>query len=268
MKHIIVVTISIFISASLYSQGFSLQIGAGSMNYGGDLQNSKFTFNQGHAAITGAVGVKLNSHFTTFFSVTAGRVSASDANSTSKHQHRNLSFNSDVGEAALTLQYDLIDITGMQNFTPYGFIGVGGFGFKPYAYDTGGNKTYLQPLGTEGQGLPGSDKKLYGLTQFEIPFGIGAKYALTDHIFLGLELGFRKLFTDYLDDVSSSQYADTALLRAARGPLAAKMSFRADEIPGSNYSITSQRGNPNGKDTYYTVLIKLTFSFDKSYYLF
>lgn len=269
MKHAIYVTISLFLSISAISQSFSLQIGTGLINYGGDLQKSNYTFNQGHPAITGGVGIKIDEHFSTYFTLTAGKISASDANQAAKYHHRNLSFASNIGEAALTLQYDLVDITGVHNFTPYGFAGIGGFGFKPYAYDTAGNKIYLQPLGTEGQEIPKySDKKLYGLTQFEIPFGLGAKYAITDHIFLALEFGFRKLFTDYLDDVSSFNFADTAVLRAARGAKAAEMSFRAGEIAGSKYPLKAQRGNPKSKDTFYTILFKLTFSFDKSYYLF
>jgi hypothetical protein len=268
MKHIIP-AISLLISTSAFSQSFSLQIGSGIINYGGDLQTSSFTFNQSHPAVTGGIGVKLDDHFSTYFTLTAGKVSASDANPTAKYHHRNLSFGSSVGEVAVTLQNDLFDITGIQNFTPYGFAGIGGFGFKPYAFDTAGNKVYLRPLGTEGQDISGhNNKKLYGLTQFEIPFGVGAKYAITDHMFLALEVGFRKIFTDYLDDVSSYNFADTALLRSARGPKAAEMAFRAGEIPGSKYPITAQRGNPKAKDTFYTILLKFTISFDKSYYLF
>src|SRR4051812_21033373 len=144
MKYIILSTISLLFSVSVFSQSFSLQIGTGMMNYDGDLQKSNFTFNQSHLAVTGGIGFKLREHLFTYFSLTAGKVSASDANTAAKYHGRNLSFASNIGEAALTLQYEPIDITGMQNFTPYGYIGIGGFGFKPYAYDTGGNKIYLQ----------------------------------------------------------------------------------------------------------------------------
>ena len=36
------------------------------------------------------------------------------------------------------------------------------------------------------------------------------------------EVAFRKLFTDYLDDVSGPTYADTAILRTEKGDLSAK----------------------------------------------
>jgi hypothetical protein len=269
MKYLIAATISLFFSVSALTQSFTLNIGTGLMNYGGDLQSSRFTFNQSHPCITAGIGIKIRDHLTTNFSVTAGKISASDAKGKARYRGRNLSFGSSIGEASLTLQYDLFDLTAAKSLTPYGFIGIGGFGFKPYAYDTAGNKIYLRPLGTEGQEIPEySNKKLYGLTQFEIPMGIGAKYAINDHMFLGAEFGFRKLFTDYLDDVSGYNYADTAVLRSARGPQAAEMAFRAGEIAGSKYPISGQRGNPKVKDNFYTVVIKLTVSFDKSYFLF
>lgn len=241
------------------------------MNYGGDLQHSSYTLNQAHGFVTGGLGIKLSSHFALYYMLGAGKLSASDADPAAKpkNKKRNLNFTTNIGETSLNLEYNLFDISGLNNFTPYGFAGVGAFGFKPYTYDTAGNKVYLQPLGTEGQEIPEySDKKLYKLTQLQIPFGFGIKYAISPHLVLAGELGFRKLFTDYLDDVSSLHYADTAILRAARGPLAADLSFRADEIPGSTYTIKAHRGNPDKKDSYYTFSIKLFVSLDKSVFLF
>ena len=37
------------------------------------------------------------------------------------------------------------------NFTPYVTLGIGAFSYDPYAY-LNGEKIYLRPLGTEGQG--------------------------------------------------------------------------------------------------------------------
>jgi hypothetical protein len=265
MKGIKLASLLFLLSISLHAQTIQAHIGGGLINYGGDLQPKSYSFNQANGYIQAGLSLLWSSHYIIDYSIGAGKVGASDANGFNRKFHgRNLSFFSNIGEATLTFEYDLNDISGINNFTPYGFAGVGAFHFKPYAIDTGGNKVYLQPLGTEGQGLPEyPDRKFYKMVQFNIPFGLGVKYALSDHLILCGELGYRKLFTDYVDDVSSYNFVDTAVLDAARGPLAAKMSFRANEIPGSRYGITAQRGNPKAKDTYYTFSVKLIVSFYK-----
>jgi hypothetical protein len=269
MKVFSIFLLSILLSGTLHAQTFLVQFGGGLMNYGGDLQPSSYTLNQAHGFVSGGLGIKLSNHFALYYLLGAGKLSASDANPSSKNKKRNLNFTTNIGETSLTLEYNLLDISGLNNFTPYGFAGIGAFGFKPYTFDTAGTKVYLQPLGTEGQEIPNySDKKLYKLTQLQIPFGFGVKYAISPHLVLAGELGFRKLFTDYLDDVSSRRYADTAILSATRGPVAAELSFRGDEIPGSTYTLKKVRGNPGSKDTYYTFSIKLFISLDKSVFLF
>jgi Domain of unknown function (DUF6089) len=271
MRRLPLFALFILLTGFANAQTFLFNIGGGLMNYGGDLQRKVITLNQSHPFIQGGLGVGINSHWATYFSLAAGKVSASDTKFpiTTKGYFRNLSFYSNMSEVSLTLEYNLFDISGMKNFTPYGFAGIGALRFKPYTYDTGNNKVYLQPLGTEGEGIPQlSDKPLYNQLSFEIPFGVGIKYAISPMIIIGGEFGFRKLFTDYVDDVSSFNYVDTAVLRSVRGPQAADLSFRADEIAGSHYQITNQRGNPDKKDTYYTFQLKLIISLGKGVFLY
>src|SRR5690606_13448162 len=79
------------------------------------------------------------------------------------------------------------------------------------------NKVFLKPLSTEGQGLPQyPDRKPYKLTQFAIPFGAGVKFRVSRNTVLAYEVGLRKIFTDYLDDVSTT-YVDQATLLQERG---------------------------------------------------
>src|SRR5204863_6605838 len=139
-------------------------------------------------------------------------------------------------------------------FTPYITTGVAVFHYNPYAYTLSGAKVYLRPLRTEGEGLPQyRDRKLYKLNEIAIPFGVGLTYAISDNFMVGAELNFRKTFTDYIDDVSSQRYADTAILRALKGDLSAKMSFRSDETSDPyTFSDRITRGNPNKKDAYYS----------------
>jgi hypothetical protein len=83
---------------------------------------------------------------------------------------------------------------------------------------------------------------------------------MSENLQLGLEFGFRKLFTDYLDDVSGN-YADSAILFAARGAQAVALAYRGDELPGGpGYPDSeTQRGNPKMKDWYYMTGIRISY---------
>ncbi len=264
IKKIPIFIFAFVVSETIFSQRLFLQVAGGTINYGGDLQQKNFTFSQANAAFGLGLSYNLSNHFSVAATYVSGKINASDLKSP-KNATRNLSFYSNINEGSLTFEARLKELSYSGNFSPYLFGGVAVFHFNPYTFDTSNNKVYLQPLGTEGQGLPQyPDRKIYTLTQFAIPFGVGIKYALSERLILGAELGFRKLFTDYLDDVSTT-YADTAILRAERGDLVAKLSFRGDELkPPLDFKAQKQRGNPNHNDTYYTCLLKLSFSLGNS----
>jgi hypothetical protein len=187
-------------------------------------------------------------------------VGASDAFNKPDLQSRNLSFQTNIQEANLLLEYTLADLS-QHRFSPYVFAGVAIFHFNPYAYDSLGNKVFLRPLSTEGEGLPQyPTQRPYSLTQPAIPFGGGVKLRVTSNVVVSYEIAFRKLFTDYLDDVSTF-YVDPNILLAARGPEAVEMAYRGNEIKNGNpnYPATfSIRGNPKSKDWYYFSVIKIS----------
>jgi len=174
---------------------------------------------------------------------------------------RNLAFETHLTEFSAVGEYYFFNLDE-QKFSPYVFGGLAVFHFNPYAYNGTTDKIFLKPLSTEGEGLSGyPDRKPYALTQLALPFGAGVKYAFNDRVRLGLELGIRKLFTDYLDDVSS-HYVDPADLLAARGQLAVDMSYRGDELPGGNQNYPAkgaQRGGVKHKDSYYFLGLHLTY---------
>src|SRR5690606_5912199 len=114
------------------------------------------------------------------------KLAGSDRNNSTLTSERNLTFESRVLEAQLAVEYNLFDLSE-RSFTPYLFAGVAAFHFNPYAHDSSGNKVYLRPLGTEGQGLPEyPEKEIYKNKQLAIPFGAGVKLALTERLNLGL----------------------------------------------------------------------------------
>lgn len=183
--------------------------------------------------------------------------------------NRNLHFRSPIVEFSGQLEYSIIKerqghrynlrrVRGIKGFktNTYFFVGVGGLYFNPRAKLDG--KWYsLQPLGTEGQGLVPT-RKPYSRFTVCIPYGIGFKYGMNRRWNIGLELGVRKTFSDYLDDVSTTYY-DNALIRDAKGDVAA---YLADPSDGTHPNWTSayqQRGDAKDKDSYMLLSINLTY---------
>ena len=184
--------------------------------------------------------------------------------------NRNLNFYSPLAEFALTGEYhitrervghryNLKRVRGVRGFkvNVYFFGGVSLFWFNPKGKDAQGNWHSLQPLGTEGQGLVSTREKYHRL-QVAIPFGIGFKYGLDRKWSIGLELGFRKTFTDYIDDVSTTYY-NNDIIKSENGDVAA---YLADPSSGDKPSWTyggEQRGDPNDMDSYMIFIVNLTY---------
>ena len=188
--------------------------------------------------------------------VTYGRVSASDAQSTEAlNRQRNLSFHSDIFELAAGVEFNYFPFQlGHDRYkgTAYIVAEIGVFRMNPKT-NYNGSEIALRPLGTEGQGTTLNSKKHYNLTQVCIPLGVGAKFSLGPRAGFNLELGIRKTFTDYLDDVHAENYVDPEILAVESGPLAAELSNRS----GDRYG---KRGNASTKDWYLFGGVMFTFS--------
>ena len=250
-------------SFNLYSQSLHLDLYAGIANYQGDLQNKRFDLEQSKPAIGLGLSYDITNRITIRAAANYIKVSGSDATDDKAKNvlFRNLRFKSTVLEAQLAVEYNFLDIEE-RGFSPYIFGGLAVFHFNPYTIDSAGSKVYLRALATEGQGLLRyPEKSLYANNEFAIPFGGGLKLALTDKLQVGIEIGLRKLFTDYLDDVSGT-YADSGFLAAARGPQAAALAYRGSEInPNASYPAEgSTRGNSKTKDWYFTTGLKISYS--------
>lgn len=239
-----------------FAQNFHLSARVGIANYQGELQSKNLTFKQGK--FLGSLGAQydISEHVTarTYFTLTG--LQGDDKKGTSTMKARNLSFQSKVFEWELGAQYNILSLNNSW-WTPYVYAGVGLFHFNPFTHNSDGAKTYLKPLSTEGQGVVGG-KSEYKLTQFCIPLGIGAMYAISEDVRVGIEMGYRKLFTDYLDDVSTV-YVDQAALLAAKGQSAVDLAYRGDEVGGGAYpAAKSPRGGSGVKDGYYYMAATVT----------
>jgi hypothetical protein len=271
MKSLLKIFFLFCLTSPVFSQNSYLEIGymLGGCSYLGDLAPDELWVSFGETNFYGSVNA--NYHFTDRFVVRGalsfGTIGASDSRSYSDiiRQERNLSFRSHIYELALITQFNLIPYRPLhlkRRFTPYIFMGFSIFRHNPKA-EFQGQWYALQPLGTEGQGLPGYHRK-YSLIQPAVPIGGGIKYAFSENLNISLEYGMRKTFTDYLDDVSRD-YPDLDELEAVRGSLARQLSWRKGEVvPDANPPLEGeQRGDFGDLDWYIFFGVSVSYNFIK-----
>ncbi len=237
---------------------FGLAVGVS--NYYGDLQQRWFPKRDYHPVAGIIYKYFPTPRFGLRFGVMYTKLSAADSTSDVPiYQGRNLNFETNLLEFHGGFEFNFLPITRERfKVTPYVFGGVAVFHFNPYALDESGNKVFLKPLSTEGQGLSRyPDRTPYSLINVSFPVGGGMKFFVGKTLMVTTELGFRYCTTDYLDDVSKS-YVSLDTLRAYRGQQAADYSFRGDEKAnfapegGANYpDYKYQRGNSKGNDWYW-----------------
>jgi hypothetical protein len=225
----------------------------GFSNYQGDLQDQLLVLSNAKMAASLGLRYDISEHLTARGFFTISTVMGIDRNNKSNElKKRNLDFHSRILDFELGAQYNIFSLNNKW-WTPYVFAGAGIFNFNPATMTNAGDKVFLQPLSTEGQGFV-SGRSPYSLWQFMIPLGFGAEYAITEDLRVGLEFGYRATFTDYLDDVSKG-YVDENILRTNRGQQAVELAYRGS----GNYPRSDiRRGNPNNKDAYYFVQFTVT----------
>ncbi len=246
--------------------GFSL----GAAHYFGDL-NTKGRLNRPKPVI-GAffrkqfgnyIGLRIGAHF--------AQLGYSDVYNTHNEyqRRRNLSFNSNIFELALQGDFNFFKFVPgdpEHSFTPYVTLGVGIFSYDPYAY-LNGQKHFLRPLATEGQGLAAyPDRKPYNTMAFSFPIGVGVKYAINDRMNIGLEVAHRFTSTDYLDDVSTTYVGSDKFPPLPDGsPSIAQLLQDRSYETGDLIGIEGrQRGLPKQKDQF--IFAELTLSFNLTTY--
>lgn len=167
------------------------------------------------------------------------------------HVNRNLSVRTDLFEACFLTEWRPFSrSTGFNRF--YVYSGVGVMYYQPKA-EYNDEWVELRTLGTEGQLLEGGDG-LYSELNVMVPYGLGYKFRLAKSTSLVLDLGFRKTFTDYLDDVSTV-YADPIALAEVSGPEAPLIADRSSVPNPAGY----ERGNPEKDDMYFLIGLKFEY---------
>ncbi|MDX2136149.1 MAG: DUF6089 family protein [Saprospiraceae bacterium] len=217
----------------------------GISNYFGDL-NTNFRFNRTSWSAGAGARYNFNDRLALKMAANAGHISAFDSDSDNAFElRRNLSFESMVVDLSAQFEFNFLPYTHGHRenlFTPYLFGGPAVFFFNPQA-ELDGETYNLREYGTEGQ-FKGEE---YNTTQAALVYGFGFKTDLSYRLSLNIELSARKIFTDYLDDVSGV-YADIRDIESQRGEIAARLADRSVEPmigePGR------QRGNGKTNDTY------------------
>lgn len=247
------------IPIAVSAQNFHFSARAGIATYNGDLKAKAVSLSQ--SRFMGSLGARydLSEHIALRSYISLGGLRGDDKKGTTTMKERNLNFKSSILEWEAGVLYNFLSLNEHW-WTPYVAAGIGLFHFNPTTTDVAGNKVKLRPLSTEGQGfVPG--KKNYKLTQFHIPLSVGVERALGEDLRVGFEIGYRKTFTDYLDDVSG-EYVDEAQLLAARGQLAVDMAYRGHEVGAGPYPAAgATRGNSKYNDAYVFVGLTVTYRF-------
>jgi len=262
---IVICTVSIQAQEPITQEGeFGVGIGAG--HYFGDL-NTRAKVNRPKVA----AGIFFRKNFGNYI---AARIVANFAqlgysdvyNTHNEFMHqRNLSFNTNVWELSLRGDFNFFRFLPGDpefNFTPYVSLGIGVFSYDPYAY-LQGEKYFLRPLGTEGQGSSlYPDRKPYSSMAVCFPIGVGVKYAFNERFNIGLEITHRFTTTDYLDDVSTT-YVDPAVFpnMPDGSPSPARLLSDRSYEYGTPIGIKGrQRGIETNKDQFITALVYFSFN--------
>lgn len=245
----------------------SIGVSLNAMNYFGDInpQTNFASFKFGDTRPN--VGISITHRYfprvSGRFALAAGRIAANDDNQGTAvgtdayyRNNRNMNFRNNIYEASAVVIVDLIENRNnylkRPDFVPYLFAGIAGFHHNPQGTRDGGNSWVdLQPLNTEGAN--------YSNFSFAIPFGGGVRYRINRQLDASFEIGLRKTFTGYLDDVNSNYIGLAALggdVNSDRGYFGYGITKdhrggTFDNIPDANGKFP-KRGQ--GKDDWYTVV--------------
>ena len=250
---IFLIGLSVSVSGQFIDLGMALGISA----YQGDLSpNSNIASISAPNPAFGLFGrIGLTEGIAARLQLSRLRIEGDDALSNDYfRQQRNLSFRSDIHEISLAFEFfplSALDAGIWRVLQPYLYGGGAFYLHNPKAYQDG-SWYELHPLRTEGQGTTwGLQPEAYALQGFSVPLGAGLVFFASNGLNIGLDLGFRATFTDYLDDVSTV-YAEPVILRTEVSDRAAALANRTTELPNPevDWGGGVQRGDPDNNDWY------------------
>lgn len=204
-----------FLSNLAFSQNFEAGLTLGLTTYNGDIDVVAKNLGSAMRPAVGLLGkYRLSNSLLVRGQILTGKLSGSEKNHpTAWRQERGLSFEAKLTEISALLEYEVVT---KKRFTGFTFGGLGVTYFNPKTDFNLPNK-YIDDVNPDAQ----TNYKKITLT---VPLGVGLKYSLPNEFYLSAEMGYRFVFTDYLDGISKV-------------------------------------GNPDRKDTYYYSGLTLTKAF-------
>ncbi|HRI80130.1 MAG TPA: DUF6089 family protein [Cyclobacteriaceae bacterium] len=261
MKKIVIVgLLGLFIANAAWSQSFFamrrdrsliLTVGTGTSSYYGELTNDG-DYLQANPNFHAGFQYYLSRKIAVRSELSWFQLSGDDSKAPieSGRQGRNLSFKSNNFEISFVGIYNLYpqgrSFYQRPAFNVYGFAGIGFTYFNPTTQYKG-QTVSLHDYQTE--------LKNYSLVTPVIPLGLGIRFKVGPFMNLSFEGGFRKTFTDYLDDVSTVHHDASKYTN----PDAYALSDRRPEVGLATKAEGDIRGNPKTDDAYMLYSVKLEY---------
>lgn len=241
------------------SKAQHLEVGAllGVSNYFGDLA-PQIVPKETHPAFGAYARLNLSSSFAFTGSITSATISGNDKNF-AYNNLRNLNFSTSLTELAAIVEFNFfkygVDVLD-KKFTPYVFLGIALTAFEPSARYQG-TTVKLRNLQTENQ--------QYGNFATCIPMGMGVKWQFHRHFAFEANVGFRRSYSDYLDDVSTV-YPDPAATAQGKGVFVATVTDPSALLSGGAGPVFPpgyRRGNADYTDWYIISSASISYRFYK-----
>ena len=228
-------------------RSLKITVGGGGVSYVGDLNDQ--VGKDINLMFSGGLLYKFAPHVSLKSEFSFYKLSGSDAGT--RNAFRNLSFQSQNFEAYAGLMYEMFDVENPSRgrgliVNPYAFAGLGFTTFSPYTQldDTRYN---LRRYRTEDV--------QYSAATVIAPVGLGIRFEFTRRLGMSVEGAYRFAFSDHLDDVSTTYIGSANITDNIR----ARLADRGPEVGTPFSEAGTQRGNPNRKDGYATLSIKLEY---------
>ncbi len=258
MKGYFLFTFFIISCIPVFSQkGYELGVLGGVSFYVGDI-NPNYSIKTPGPSLMVLGRYNFNTRTSIRLDVAAGRLIGKDKLSENPFQQaRNLSFRTDYLDSSLDLEFNFFNyVHGSrdQYFTPYVFGGIAFTYYNPRAKldDTWYN---LRQFGTEGQAVGDEYARIIPALSYGMGFKIDINYEWSFNV----EMSARQMFTDYIDDVSTT-YPDMNELASTRGEIAPLLSDRSGELGIEPIGTEGrQRGVSGDNDSYYSFRLGVVY---------
>lgn len=235
-----------------------LEIGGmlGASNYWGDVAPT-MVLKETHVAYGFYARLNISSSFAFTAAINNCTVSGDDKNF-AYNKLRNINFTTPITEYSGVIEFNFlpfgVDVLD-KKFSPYVFWGLAFTQFDPQTI-VKGQTVQLRNIQTENVSYPS--------TVMCMPFGMGVKWQFHRHFAAEANVNFRRVFSDYLDDVSTV-YPDNAQTMLKKGVVGAYVTDPSSGVNNSTpaFAAGTRRGNSDYTDWYVTSSVSISYRFYK-----